>query len=196
VNVYSGEIHPADIAIRHGVIVAIRERSGIQAAMSIDARNAFAVPGFVGWPDGSAQVPCGTADEALGELRLGKHPFLTVGGGALEILRTLRSRGIDTSRVCLAHGGPSWGASAGSEAQTWGKFVAGAIGIGIAPAELFAMTSLNPSILFGLDHRTGSISPGRRADLFLLEDFDRFPPALALRAGKVVAGPNFLHGSG
>ena len=31
VNVYSGEIHPADIAIRHGVIVAIRERSGIQA---------------------------------------------------------------------------------------------------------------------------------------------------------------------
>jgi adenine deaminase len=196
VNVYSGEIHPADIAIRLGTIVALRQRSEIQAERSIDARNAYAVPGFVGRPAGFAEAPCTTMDKALGQLRGGKYPFLAMGDTTLGILEALRRRGIDTSRICLVHGDPAWAAGGDAEALSWGRFVSGAIGIGIAPAELFAMTSLNPSILFGVDHRVGSISPGRQADLFLLEDIDRFPPTLVLRSGQVTVGASFLNGPG
>jgi adenine deaminase len=196
VNVYSGEVHRGDIAIRQGAIVALREQPEIQAEASIDARHAYAAPGFVIPPPGRTEPPCRTADEALGQLRLGNHPFLQVGESALEILNALTERGIDISRVCLIHGNPSWTREANPAALAWSRFAAGAIGIGIAPAMLFAMSSLNPSIVYSQDHRVGSISPGRSADLLLFEDFDRFSPALVLGSGKVVHGPDFLHGSG
>jgi adenine deaminase len=196
INVYSGEIHPGDIAIRLGAVVALRERSEIQAAVSIDARHAYAAPGFVAPPAGYPEDACRTADEALGRLRLGRYPMLQVGDAALDILSALMGRGIDISRICLIHGDPSWVPGANTAALAWSRFAAAAVGIGIAPAMLFAMSSLNPSILRGLDHRVGSISPGRRADLLLFEDFERFSPALALDGGKVVLGPDFLHGSG
>jgi len=196
VNVYSGEIHAGDIVVRLGKVVALREQPDIQAEVSIDARHAYAAPGFVRSPPGLTEQPCRTADDALGRLRLGKSPFLTVDESALEILGDLMARGIDISRVCLIHGDPSWVPDANTPAVAWSRFAAAAIGIGIAPALLFAMSSLNPAIVRGLDHRVGSISPGRSADLLLFEDFDRFSPALVLDAGKVVLGPDFIHGSG
>jgi adenine deaminase len=47
VNVCSGEIHPADIAIRGSNIVAVREKFDGAAAKTLDCAGSYAIPGFI-----------------------------------------------------------------------------------------------------------------------------------------------------
>jgi adenine deaminase len=171
VNVYSQEIHRADVAIRDGLIVAVRENYRGDALQTIDSSRYFAAPtpmelsGDTPWG-----VACSTVDQVRRTLRRGETVILRDRGGAGELLRDLCRQGIDTSRLCLG-------------------FTAGAIALataaGFALPRIFEMASLNPATAMHIDHLTGSIAPGRRAEIVLFEDPAAFSPVLVVQNTKV-----------
>lgn len=58
---------------------------------------------------------------------------------------------------------------------------------GIDPAKMAAMGSLNTAEHYHIDRKIGSITPGRLADLMVLEEMDQFPPKMVIADGKVAA---------
>jgi adenine deaminase len=58
---------------------------------------------------------------------------------------------------------------------------------GISPVDAFRMVSLNPAEHYRLSSEIGSIAPGRKADILLMESLDAFPPDLVIVDGKIVA---------
>jgi adenine deaminase len=62
-----------------------------------------------------------------------------------------------------------------------------ALELGIDPIDAFRMATLNPAEHYRVAHQIGSITPGRIADILLLQAFDKFPPEMVIANGKVVA---------
>jgi adenine deaminase len=62
-----------------------------------------------------------------------------------------------------------------------------AIAAGIDPITAIQMATLNTAEHFGLADEVGSIAPGRRADLLLVEDLNALHPQRVIAAGHVVA---------
>ncbi len=60
-----------------------------------------------------------------------------------------------------------------------------AVLLGMSPVAAIQMVTLNPAEYFGLEDR-GAVAPGRRADLVVLDDLQRFPVRWVLKAGVPV----------
>jgi adenine deaminase len=194
VNVYSAEIHPAQIAIKGGRIAAIREAFGHAAARTIDAGGALVAPAFVEWNDeshltGGVPANCTTADQVVSQLRDGRIPVLGATRATIDVLRTLKASGIDFCRACIRFQAKSDGGEKGTKEKA--SFLAGALFPGLGPGELFAMTSLNPAILCGMDQCLGSVTPGREASMFMTADLNSMTPTLVMVEGQVVTGSSF-----
>lgn len=67
-----------------------------------------------------------------------------------------------------------------------------AINNGIEPIDAIRMSTLNPARYFRLDYEVGSISPGRIADILLLEDVKNPTPTKVIERGRVVAEKGLL----
>lgn len=245
VNVYSGEVHPGDIAVKDGVIVAIREGFDGGAVRILDGAGRYALPGMVmshGLPDSrsapdaaegrlglaagatsivrditagegdpSPDLPqrqwsatrlglgapsivpavARSADTALSSLRSGFPTFLQPGPGgdtAAQILGRLKDKGVDVRRVCLGRWVPADG---GMEAavRLAREVIRDAAAVGLTPAETCAMATLNPAIVFGLDHQVGSLTPGRYADFWLTGEPGLPGPVEVILNGKTAASP-------
>ena len=61
-----------------------------------------------------------------------------------------------------------------------------AVRLGFDPFTAIQMTTLNPAHYFNL-HDLGAVAPGKKADLFLADNFDNLSPTLVIAGGKVVA---------
>jgi adenine deaminase len=61
-----------------------------------------------------------------------------------------------------------------------------AVALGASPEDAVVMASLNPAAYHGLTHVLGSIAPGKRADILVLGDLERFVPELVLKRGRPV----------
>ncbi|KAK4543550.1 hypothetical protein LTR36_005445 [Oleoguttula mirabilis] len=70
------------------------------------------------------------------------------------------------------------------------RHVREAIALGISPAKAYRMATLNPAMYYRLDHILGSISPGRLADLLILERVEDARPETVIVNGVVVARNN------
>jgi adenine deaminase len=172
VNVFSQEIHRADVAICDGLIVAVRENYRGDALETIDSSHYFAAPTPIALSDDAPWgVGCSTVDQVRRTLRRGETVILRDQGKAGDLLHALCRQGIDSSRLCLG-------------------FTAGAIALateaGFALPRIFEMTSLNPATATHIDHLTGSIAPGRRAEIVLFEDPAAFSPVLVVQNTKVL----------
>jgi adenine deaminase len=62
-----------------------------------------------------------------------------------------------------------------------------AVALGARPEDAVVMASLNPAAYHGLAHVLGSIAPGKRADILVLGDLERFVPEVVLKRGRPVA---------
>jgi adenine deaminase len=120
---------------------------------------------------------CTTLSEVAESIRSGLTVFLAESEGSNDLAAMLvgiRDKGLDTSRLCLC---------LPHACDPISKTHAA----GFSFARIFQMASLNPATHFGLDHVIGSISPGRKADILLLSNLDKFPPALLIFDGKIIA---------
>jgi adenine deaminase len=61
------------------------------------------------------------------------------------------------------------------------------VGAGFDPMVALQMATINPAEYFGLADRIGSISPGKSADLLVLDEFETFRPSLVIACGRLVA---------
>jgi adenine deaminase len=64
--------------------------------------------------------------------------------------------------------------------------IASAIRFGIKPESAIRMATLNPARYFGLDRAIGSLTPGRIADILVLDAIDAPTPKTVIERGKVV----------
>ncbi len=60
---------------------------------------------------------------------------------------------------------------------------------GIEPLEALRMATINAARFYRVDHRLGSLAPGRQADILLVDDLDRFRATTVIAKGRVVVGP-------
>lgn len=61
------------------------------------------------------------------------------------------------------------------------------IDLGLSPVKAIKIATLNAAKHFRLDHQLGSLSPGRFADLLLIEDPNRIEPVAVFKDGVLVA---------
>ena len=123
-----------------------------------------------------------TLDEGLERLRVGMVLFVREASGArnLEALIPLAERfGPHRIALCTDDRDPDHIASDGHV----NALVRDAVRTGLDPLDALVMASLTAATWHGLDDR-GAIAAGRRADLLLLPDLERFVPDEVLVAGR------------
>jgi adenine deaminase len=59
---------------------------------------------------------------------------------------------------------------------------------GIDPLDAVRMATLNAARYYRVEHRLGSLTPGRQADIVLVHDLQEFRPAAVIAKGMLVAG--------
>ncbi len=220
-NVYSEEIHPADVAIRDGAIVAIREGYGGDAVTRIDCGGRLLIPGLVqprldgffastgaslgagttscfvdALPTASEAgtrylatgtregvIPartCATADEVRACLREGEMAILAPAtrDALATLLGHLVARQIDLRHVCLS--------AIPGDGVSLLDAVAQAVAAGLSTIRAVQLGTLQPATHEGLDHLIGSVAPGRRADLLVVDDLADAGPALVVVDGAIV----------
>lgn len=138
-----------------------------------------------------------TADEALERLRAGMHVILRHGPARSDLpaLASLaRQKGVDCSRLMLT---PDWVppgdlVSVGHMDQV----IATALELGLKPAEVYRMATLNPARYLRIEDRVGSIAPGRDADILCLNSLAEPQPRWVMAHGRQVAREGkMLHAS-
>ncbi len=130
-----------------------------------------------------------SAQEARQRLRLGLYVMLRHGSirRDLEALLELAvgKDAVDTRRVLLT---PDWmDPPAILEYGYLDSLVAVAIEQGVPPVIAIQMATLNPATYLGLDSEIGGISPGRVADILLVDELNHPTPKLVIADGRVVA---------
>jgi adenine deaminase len=115
-----------------------------------------------------------TYDEALEKARLGMKVMLREGSAArcLEaFIPELVREGISLENFFFATDDQH---PADLMAGYMDALVRKAISLGIEPVQAISMATINPARHYRLDQLTGSISIGKRANLVILDDFERF----------------------
>jgi adenine deaminase len=151
----------------------------------IDERTVQAWSGWVGRLDDHESA---TGEEALARLKAGIHVIAREGSGVANltsIIKFLLANAADLRRVCfctdvlspvdlLAHGSID-------------RCIRMCVGLGVPPVTAVQMATLNAAECLQMDHDIGSLAPGRRADLILLEgSIAEFRIGTVLAGGKVV----------
>lgn len=62
-----------------------------------------------------------------------------------------------------------------------------AIAAGVAPAQAYRMATWQPALYYRLDHLVGAVTPGRLADLQIIDDLAEVRPEMVIVGGAVVA---------
>lgn len=215
VNVYSEEIHSADIAIRRHRIVAIRDGFMGEARARISGTGLFAWPGSIE-PDivvtdaatERALLERGVTSiigEALAAQHLavwsrgeGARPFQPeqVVGSAAAALAALRQGVLAIIDAGLCADWDGFFAEIAAQDIDSGRFVlrqsartedpvAAAIAAGQNPARARQLVSFNAAVHFAIDHEVGGIAPGRRADIVLGQGLSSTPRHV-IAGGRVV----------
>jgi len=221
VNVYSEEIHPADVVIRDGTFVAIREGYAGDAVERIELDGRLVIPGLVqtAMPGQSTPIltgpeagvttvfgpgdaldaagpprvlptggrsgvigrrACETADEVLACTRAGAMALL-VTPTRLELaalLEEIVARKLDTRHVVLS--------ALPAASVTLLDAVSLAIAAGIPPIRAVQLATLHPDTHEIVDQLLRSVTPGKRADLVVLEALGDTSPSIVTFEGTVV----------
>jgi len=133
-----------------------------------------------------------TASEAKEKLELGLYVMLRHGSVRKDITRLSRliidNPDLNTSRVILVL---DWMSPEDMAKYGYMNYlIKSAIGCGIHPVRAIQMVTINPATYLGLDKEVGSIAPGRKADILIVEDIKESIPEMVIAEGRLVA----LHG--
>lgn len=146
------------------------------------------VQAWAGWVRRLDDHEAVSGEEALDRIKAGIHIIAREGSGVSDvanIVRFLITKGADLRRVsfCTDILSPVDLASRGSIDHC----VRLCIGLGVPPVTAIQMATLNSAECHQIDHNVGSLSPGRRADVILLDgELEHFKIDTVLAAGEVV----------
>jgi adenine deaminase len=126
--------------------------------------------------------------DGLNKVRAGIKLLMREGSGAYdtaELVRTYTEHGIDTRSLAYS----TDLASAEKLFKQGGvdQHIRVAISHGVPPIKAVQMGTINPAEIFGLQHEIGSISPGRYADILLVNNLVSFAINRVIVGGKTVA---------
>lgn len=232
VNVWSLEVHRADIAILGSRIVAIREGFRGEARERLDCSGRYALPGLVAAFFGTESAPdraaCaefereGVTSVVLpsGERKCEKEgngmPRLYSGDAVAPIQPQTSVRTAEEARDAVRNGTAARIDASSDDPRAflekirrWGlplthlwfqpmpgdggrvaEFLARGQEVGWTLPECVRMATLNTARQFRLDQEVGSLAPGRRADVLLIDDPACFSPARVVFDGRLCGGKN------
>lgn len=125
-------------------------------------------------------------EEVLERLRLGYWVMIREGSIRKELpgVSGIFKKKIDFRRLILTTDGVD------PEGLLEGDYLDGAVRtalrMGIPPALVYQMVTINVAEHFRLDHLMGSLSPGRMADLVMIPSPEEFSPQLVMCGGKII----------
>jgi len=127
-----------------------------------------------------------STQDVVSRLELGYFVMVREGyiRGDLEIISSI-GKELDTRRVGLVTDGIS--PELLVEKGYFVDVIQKAVDLGLDPARVVQMASLNPAGHLGIDHLVGGLSPGRMADILILPEPGRMTPDLVISNGRVVA---------
>jgi adenine deaminase len=211
INVYSGEMHRGDVAVYQGRIVAIREKFAGPARRSLDVSGKYIAPALVDsiFQKESRLAPLGNTRgigliahtdsrakrglrprettrgflETRHALRNGRTAFLDerIGSWALGVLlEEVRRQGLDFSQICFAVDPEKPAAGRDHPVRV-------AMQIGFSAPQAFQLAALNPAVHYGIDDQTGSVAPGRVANLLIIDDLTAMRVEGMIKDGEELA---------
>ena len=144
----------------------------------------------------AAYVAAGPADDhegtrkedAVARVRNGMRAMLRLGSAWFDVatqIKAITEDGLDSRNFVLCTDDSHSGTLVNDGHMD--RVVRHAIAHGLKPITAIQMATLNTASHFGLERELGSITPGRRADLFLTSDLAALPVELVVAHGKVLA---------
>ena len=130
----------------------------------------------------------GSFDEVLAKLRLGMYVQLRYGSAWLNLpgyLPQLVASGVDT-RLCLLCTDDCHPETLVGEGHM-DRVLRTAVELGLDPVTAVQMATINCAEYFGLAHDLGSVTPGKCADIVLLDDLEGFRARKVFVDGELVA---------
>jgi adenine deaminase len=127
-------------------------------------------------------------DDAIARVRQGMRAMLRLGSAWYDVaaqIKAVTERGIDPRNFILCTDDSHSGTLVNDGHMN--RVVRHAIAQGLKPITAIQMATLNTVQHFGLERELGSITPGRRADLFLTSDLVTLPIEMVIAHGKVLA---------
>jgi len=144
---------------------------------------AYAASGITGCHEST------TAEDVVWRLRHGMYAKLRRGSAWHDVEATIKAHtemGLDPRRILLVTDDRSPESLVDEGHMNF--VVRHAIEKGVSPITAFQMATLNPAERFGVSHDVGSVTPGRHADIILLDgDLADVNVSLTIAAGEVVA---------
>jgi adenine deaminase len=133
-----------------------------------------------------------TKAEAVEKLRQGVYLFMREGStqkNMSECIRAVTEEKMDSRRCILATDD-----MVAADLETVGhmnEIVRRTIKQGVSPVEAIQMVTINPATYFGFDH-VGVLSPGKQADIAIIENLEEMTIAGVFLKGKLVASKGEL----
>ncbi|MGD0638370.1 MAG: adenine deaminase C-terminal domain-containing protein [Nitrososphaerales archaeon] len=129
-----------------------------------------------------------TAEESLEKLRDGLYLMIresSIVKFLTENIRVVTEVGVETRRIAFCTDDVT-----ASDVISHGhldEVVRKAIACGVEPVSAVQMATLNCAEIYRIDHKVGSITPGRLADILLVDDLKRFKVSRVVASGELVA---------
>lgn len=131
---------------------------------------------------------CVNTEEMLSRLRVGMKVFIREGSSERnldELIRGALRENISLENIMFCTDDKH-----AREIQVEGHInynVTRAIELGVSPMEAIKMATINTAKHFRMEDEVGSITPGRLADILLVEDINHIDPVMVLFEGEVVS---------
>ena len=127
-------------------------------------------------------------EDAVARVRQGMRAMLRLGSAWYDVatqIKAVTERGLDSRNFILCTDDCHSGTLVNEGHMN--RVVRHAIAQGLKPVTAIQMATLNTAQHFGLERELGSITPGRRADLFITSDLVTLPIELVMARGRVLA---------
>ena len=127
-------------------------------------------------------------EDAVARVRQGMRAMLRLGSAWYDVaaqVKAVTELGLDSRNFVLCTDDSHSGTVVRDGHMN--RVVRHAIACGLKPVTAIQMASLNTAQHFGLERELGSITPGRRADLFLTSDLPSLPVEMVIARGAVLA---------
>ncbi len=128
------------------------------------------------------------AEDAMARVRQGMKAMLRLGSAWYDVatqVKAITEHGLDSRNFILCTDDCHSGTLVNEGHMN--RVVRHAIAQGLKPMTAIQMATLNTAEHFGMAKEIGSITPGRRADLFLTSDLVELPIELVMARGEILA---------